>query len=378
MKKIFINTPYSSDGNSFWRCMGPMSYLAKNSEYSIHCPEQGSSFQWDGIAQYDLIFMHRPCRPDDIKLMQMARTMNIPVWSDYDDWLFHLPNWNPHKKVYHNPNIQSIMAAAITLSDVVSVTTTLLQHEFSKLNNNVVIVPNAYREDLFPFRSDTPKPRKDEFYWRGSSTHDGDLISVLDGLRSLSKKTHFMGGSSSFVLSQMDPKLVEEHDTYDTIRYWKVINDLGAKVMIFPLDGHYFNQCKSNIAWIEAMHAGSVIVAPDLPEWKHPGIISYTCNDSVSFLAACEQAMAMTEDQVKEANHDGYVYMKSKFGIRTVNQIREAILKSIFSPTFERNKKDPFDHQLYGLLGMSLLTGTPLPRLEQGKVIQPNDKNECL
>lgn len=379
MKKIFVSTPYSSDGNSFWRCVGPLSYLAKHSDYQLQIPAPGRSFQWDAIADSDVIFMHRPCRMDDMKLMQMARAMNIPVWVDYDDWLFHLPSWNPHKNAYHNSNVQTVMAACIALADVVTVSTAQLQTEFSKLNDNVVIVPNAYREDLFPYRSDETKPRNPSYYWRGSNTHDGDLTSVLDGLRSLTHPVHFIGGPSSFALSQMDPKCVVEHNPFDTIRYWKVIYDMAHKVMIFPLDGHYFNQCKSNIAWIEAMHAGSVIVAPDLPEWKHPGVIAYTCNNSESFLQACEQAMGMNEDQIKEANTDGFVYMKSKYGIRTVNQIREAILHAIFSPSFKKNHREPTDWQMLGMWGMSVLTGKPLPKLEQGKLVQQkNDKNECI
>ena len=35
MKKILVITPYERDANSFWRCMGPLTYLAKKSNNYI-------------------------------------------------------------------------------------------------------------------------------------------------------------------------------------------------------------------------------------------------------------------------------------------------------------------------------------------------------
>lgn len=359
--KIFISTPGAGDGNSFWRCMGPMSYLANHgSDISIELAPSGQ-YAWDKLAQFDLVFMHRPCRNDDIKLLQLARTMNIPVWSDYDDWLFDLPKWNANGEFYHNRNIQTNIAACIALSDVVSVSTGVLQKEFSKLNPNVVILPNAYRDDLFPFRKEKAPPRNETYYWRGSNTHEGDLLSVMDGIRALEKPISFIGSPGYSALSQLRPEQVVNRHVFDTIRYWKGIYDLAGKVMICPLDGHYFNQSKSNIAWIEAVHAGSMIVAPDLPEWRHPGVITYPCNDSAGFLEACEWAMNRSESEMAESNHDAFVYMKSKFGIKTINQIRESLVNAIFAPTFERNKRDPFDG-ITGMWALSVMTGTPLPR----------------
>lgn len=363
MKRIFVSTPYASDGNSFWRCVGPLSYMAKNGDYAMYVHPQSVKFQWDAIAGFDMIFMHRPCRQDDVILMQMARTMNIPVWVDYDDWLFHVPEWNPAAELYNNFAMQQIMALIIATADIVSVSTACLQQEFSKLNPNVCIVPNAYRADLFPFRKEVVPPRKDFFYWRGTNTHEGDLLSVVQGLKALTIPTKFIGGPSHSVLSQMNPEMVVRQKYFDTIRYWQAIYDMCGKVMIFPLDGHYFNQCKSNIAWIEAMHAGSVIVAPDLPEWRHPGVITYTCGDSDNFQQACEQAMAMTETEIQEANQVGFAYMVDKFGIENVNKIRVALTERVLSKDFVRNTRDPFD-QITGMWALSVLTGKSLPRAQ--------------
>lgn len=376
MTKIFINTPYGSDANSFWRCMGPMGYLAKHSEgnIQIYCPPPSTSFQWDMLVDFDLIFMHRPCRPADLQLIKMARLMNIPVWSDYDDWLFYLPDWNPHAEAYNATQTQTIMASAIACSDVVSVSTQALQTQFSKVNKNVVLVPNAYRTDLFPFRQAKVPDRKDLYYWRGTNTHDGDLLSVLDGFASLTKPTRFMGSPCYQLTSRMEPKLIQKQKHVDVLLYWRMLYESAFKVLLFPLVDCFFNVCKSNIAWIEAMHAGSVIVAPDLPEWKHPGVVSYTPHDSNSFLDAAEQAMSLSSEEIRNINSEAYDYMKKKFGIQTVNQIRMQIVQSVLSPLFERNQRDPFQSDLLGLWALSILKGEELPRAP----IQPQAEGELL
>lgn len=366
-KKIFVVTPDGSDSNSFWRCVGPLSYLAKhsNDEFEIRIqPKQGVRYFWDSIADCDIMFMHRPCTPDALKVMHIARQLGIPVWVDYDDWLFHLPEWNPYCALYHNQQTQEVIASCIACADVVTVTTELLQQEFSKLNPNVVMAPNAYRSDLFShFRKDKIPPRKDLYYWRGTNTHDGDLISVIDGFRSLTKPTLFMGSPSYVVTSSMNKDLVRKQDHVDPYGFWLMLWQLAPKVLLFPLDGHYFNQCKSNIAWIEALHAGAIVVAPDLPEWRHPGVITYIANNDQSFIQAAEEAMAIPEDKHREIVAEAYSDMKSKYGIETVNEIRLNILRSLLGPSYQRNHREPMD-VLTGKWAVSVMTGRPLPRLE--------------
>jgi hypothetical protein len=296
--------------------------------------------------------------------MKMARTLNIPVWSDYDDWLFHLPPWNPHADSYHTAQIQSIMACMIACSDVVTVSTSELQKKFSLINSNVVIVPNAYRSDLFQSNQKKRKvsSREDLYFWRGTNTHDGDLISVLDGFRSLSHPVRFMGSPSYSVISQMDPKLVQKQNHIGTLIYWKMLEQINAKILLFPLQDCFFNLCKSNIAWIEAIHAGSVVVAPDFPEWNNPGVITYTPGDSQSFLAAAEQGMALSSEKVLEINQEAYEYMTKLYDISVINRIRVQIVKTLTSPDFRKNPRDPFMADVIGLWALSILKGEDLPK----------------
>ena len=84
--KILVVSPYERDANSFWRCIGPMSYLQKHSkgEIQITVCNMTAGVAWSDIAQYDVVFLHRPCRPDDLLVMKIAHGLGVPCWVDYD------------------------------------------------------------------------------------------------------------------------------------------------------------------------------------------------------------------------------------------------------------------------------------------------------
>lgn len=383
--KIYIQTPFERDANSFWRCVGPLSYLSKASrkrrmipgmkldelynfeEVEIHVGVDGQLCTWAQLDKFDLIFMHRPCRPDDLTVLKLARNLNIPVWVDYDDWLFQIPDWNLGKKTYNNLGIQNIMATCLACADVVTTSTTALYKEFLTINPNTVLVPNAYRSDLFPYRGSTPPVRQNIAAWRGTNTHEGDLLSVMDALTLVDQKIHFMGGPPWSVLSRLQPEKYVHHEMNDPLLYWRSFYDLAPRVLLFPLYDLFFNHCKSNIAWIEALHAGCLVIAPEgFAEWNHPGVIKYKSHDSLSFLGAIESVFNMHEDDYQSSVKTAYDYMRNKYDISVINKIRFGILNSIFSTSFVRNKRDPYN-QLTGMWALSVLSTKPLPRIGENE-----------
>lgn len=347
--KLLVVTPYSSDANSFWRCVGPLTYLDKNSknskeDYEIEATllDQRMPVNWVEVIQYDVIFMHRPCRQDDIIIMQIAYNLNVPVWVDFDDWLFGIPGWNPNAAAYLNPSTQNHMALAIACADVVSVSTVELYNLYSQVNENVVIVPNSYRSDLFTYRDELPA-RKNYLIWRGSNTHDGDLLSVKDGFKGIKHKMIFLGSPSWLLLSSLKKDAYEVKHSADVILYFKYLCELAPKVMVFPLVDCLFNRCKSNIAYIEALHAGAICVAPDMPEWRHPGVITYPPHDSQKFAAAVDYAMSLDESEHQNLVDDAFAHMKDALDISKTDHIRHQIMSHLMHGVV---KKSPFDQSL--------------------------------
>lgn len=354
--RILVISPFGRDANSFWRCMGPMNYLSKSSkgEIFVETPQPGAQLAWDVLTKYDLIFLHRPCRKDDLIVMQIARNANIPVWVDYDDWLFHLPEWNPHKGVYHNPNMQTMIAHIMASADLISVTTEALQKAISKINDRVIIVPNAYPSPTLSWRPEAQMPRKITYAWRGTATHDGDLLSVKEGLKSLHDTLHVMGDLPYAVKSEMDPSQYKLIPHQDVLIYWQSIFQLAPKFVINPLHDCFFNRCKSNIAWMEATHAGALTIAPDLPEWRQPGVITYQAGNNESFNEAIKLANSLSEDEFKNQTKLAFEHMKAKYDMTVINQIRIKICELLTAPEFKKNTRSPYD-QAVGMWALSQL-----------------------
>lgn len=366
MIRVLVVTPYGKDANSYHRCVGPWSYLAKVArakgeqiEFSVVGDDIGmSGVGWDVVGQFDIVSLHRPCRPDDLTIMRIARNMNVPTVIDYDDWLFEVPYWNPHANSYADPSLQNIMATCIATADVVTVTTSALYDKFKPINKNTLIIPNAYRSDLYPYREKVTPPRKSEYCWRGTNTHDADLLSVGQGFQKLSKPVTFYGGAAWSLLAQMKPGMHQVRGNTDPFMYMRQIYEDSPRVMLFPLVDCLFNRVKSNIAYQEAVHAGALCVAPDLPEWTRPGILNYTPGDPNSFLAAAETAVGLSDKTHADQVQLGYDKMIELYDASVINEIRFKMVQAIMDPGFERNQRSPFDN-LVGVWAMSVLRGKP-------------------
>lgn len=354
--KILVITPGETDANSFWRCVGPMSYFEKFSNGLIQVKfwKPKEPLSWADMIQYDVLFLHRPCRPEDVTLLKIAYQLNIPVWVDYDDHLFKVPGWNPTAHFYQNHSVQDSIAQCIACADVISVSTEALKDELIQVNPNVVVVPNAYRSDLFTYRSDRLEERVHIGYWRGSNTHDADLLSVKDGFNDIGSKIYFIGAASWMFFSGLNPETYSILGSMDNLIFNRHIYEMRPKVMIYPLVNCLFNRCKSNIAYIEAMHAGAICVAPHLPEWRKPGVINYEPHDSFSFRSKVKEAFSVSEENHQSILKEAYEEMKKNYDISIVNKIRLSILDNLTNDLFKKNVKNPFI-QIHALEAMSVL-----------------------
>lgn len=349
--KLLVITPYASDANSFWRCIGPLTYFAKDENVQLTILDQRYPVNWVDLIQHDAIFMHRPCRPDDLIIMQIAYNLSIPVWIDFDDWLFGIPAWNPNAPAYLNHATQNIMAQCIACADIVSVSTAELYNLYSSINPNVVVVNNAYRSDLFTYRGGVTPERSTQIVWRGSNTHEGDLLSVREGFKHLKHPVTFLGSASWLLLNGMKEDSYKVTQAADVIMYFKHIYDLAPKAMIFPLFDCLFNRCKSNIAYIEAIHAGALCIAPDLPEWRREGVITYEPHNNDSFLEAVHYVTDLPDNEHADLASNAFRSMKGLYDISNINHIRSQIMANLISGMIE--KKNPFDQTL-GLKALSM------------------------
>lgn len=361
MPHVLIMSPFARDANSFYRGKGPWNYLAKQNRNTVRVSLANDDLGtqgvgWDTVDQFDMVYFHRPCREDDLTVLKIAKNLGVPTWVDCDDWLFDIPYWNPAAKQYSTPQIQNLMATCLATAEVVSVSTNALYEKIKAINPNTVILPNMYRSDLYAYRDKCPPPRHKRFAWRGSNTHDADLMSVASAFTKLSEPTIFFGGPTWMLLQQMDEAKIGVVPGGDLFLYMKQLYMTAPKVLLFPLVDCFFNRCKSNIAYQEALHAGALCVAPNLPEWRRQGVVTYEPDNPDSFLAAAESAMAMTPELHRDAVEDAFTHMKEIYGCQNINQAREKVLDQLLAGEIKQNTRDPFD-PLVGMWALGQCTG---------------------
>ena len=146
------------------------------------------------LKQFDVVHFHRtindivngqlqPVYGDQAKkIFDKLRGFGITVIMDIDD--YWMPTYDhPAYPILKQSKIDELIKSNFKNVDYVTTTTTIFAKEISKMNKNVVILPNAIdpSEDQFQ-----PKPVKSDktfrIGWLGGSSHLADLYLIQQGL----------------------------------------------------------------------------------------------------------------------------------------------------------------------------------------------------
>lgn len=329
--RIFVICPDMGDATSFYRGVGPLGALSKSLGGSITLMMVELK-SWATISMSDVVFLQRPFKDKHLAVVEMAKACNVPVWIDYDDDLFQVPMDNPAFDLYDDADMQKRIAKMIAMADVVTVTTEHLKERLAKLNQNIVVIPNAFDERFFSFPKERD-PRKKLVLWRGSSTHQKDLATVGMELIKLSHDPqlsdwtfHFLGFNPWWIVERMRPENTIISPGIDILEYHQYIKMVNPSLLFVPLCNNAFNRSKSNIAWIEGTYAGAMVVAPELPEFTRPGVKNY--KDPASFLETMKTAM-MGETDIALWNRASQRYIESELRLSHVNMKRRIILEDL-------------------------------------------------
>jgi len=329
MKLMVINEKLIS--SSFYRAHGIFNDLCQQMKDLQIIDMAGKGYTWADILQADAVYLHSPYSDEHSNLILYLKEMNKPVWVDYDDDLFHVPDDNPMWFLYSNLRTQENIKTIIQLANQVSVSTASLANVIQKLNKNTWVIPNAYNNEILNFRRE-PK-RNQVVVWRGSNTHEVDLMVYADAIAEITNKADtwkwvYLGYHPWFIRAAVTnpfERMVSLPIT-DPIWYYKKLRDLNASCMQVPLADNIFNHCKSNIAWIEGTYAGCVCLVPEWEEWNHPGAITYkdTKDYGDKLKLITEGAFDLTK-QVMQS----YRFIQENFALYKINRIRMQLLKKM-------------------------------------------------
>lgn len=320
--KVGLIAPTPNDSTSFYRAYGIFPYLARECDFELIT---GDKWGWENVIQCDLLIMQRPWIDAHKHVAEMAKTMNIPVWLDYDDNLYSVQRSNPAFNIFMNPGSHQNLRRLAEIADVVTVTTKAL----ASLYKNSVIVPNAFNDYLWEF---TKSPRNQTITWRGGISHYGDMEPFLPVIGEVARNNpgwdwRFMGDPHWGIEGVIPADSRFLHPFIDVFHFIHQFVNFRPAIHIVPLVENSFNACKSNLAYIEATIAGAVTLAPDWVEWRCPGIVLY--KDPKHFGEQLTMLIGMKQEDRDSMVELARAYVKENLSLSKINQTRIGLINKL-------------------------------------------------
>lgn len=325
--KTLVVSPSSTDPISFYRSAWPLKRMRDKYDFDFTFSD---SINWSSLTNIDNLFLHRPFIKEHEDVAQIAENWKVPMWGDYDDWLLDLAIDNPAKTRFDN--CAEHIKKCIKKLDLCFVTTEHLKKlTIEAGGKNIIVVPNAYDDKLFSYA----QKKKDKLkicVWRGSSTHNLDLYSVLPALERLFE-TH---KDWHFVFVAHDPSWLfkKQHDNVhkvapkNILEYMHMMWEMAPSVVYHPLTNTDFNRAKSMCSWLEATHAGAAFVAPDFEEFQRPGITNYVPENGEDFFNKMHTLLS-NHQSIEDNFQSSAKYIAENLTLETVNEIRWNALKTL-------------------------------------------------
>jgi hypothetical protein len=175
---------------AYIRLIGPLSQSGINIVNGI----QNNQIALNRIPEGDLVIIQREFtrKFDHYKrIIEFSHKEGKPVVYDLDDFLLYLPENHPDRQnsVFGPsllPMLQSLMEA-----DLVSVSTSKLREVLVNFNDNVVVLPNFFDDDLWRFTPPVLKISSREMItigYMGTNSHIPDLGYITPILLDLIKR----------------------------------------------------------------------------------------------------------------------------------------------------------------------------------------------
>lgn len=322
MKRIGLMMPNSFDATSLYRGWGVFGDLR-----GIEIHKLGT-IDWNTVKPLDILFMQRPYSDTGIKAIEFAKMLGKKVWVDHDDYLHGITIDNPDYAVYSNPKIIANIEQAMKLADVVTVSTPRLKEMYSRFNAFMEVIPNAYDRS---YHGEPMAPGMNKVItWRGGSTHEASLMEVGDTLISFLEKNKVWSmqfiGMCPWRLAKKLPSNARIMQHTDPFFFMKHFKSLNPSIHIAPLASTVFNQCKSNITWIEATIAGAAVIASDFSQFRQPGITTYS---SIDGLEDSLNDLSKDPELRKNNRETSLMHIMNHLNLSSINKQRASIIEAL-------------------------------------------------
>jgi len=197
--------------------------------------------------------------------------------SGMDDLVYMLPHRHPMQGRWPK-DLRRRLKKTFQLSDRLIVANDVLAEEFSKMADNVVVVPNyletaRWTNLVMPEKQNEKKLRVG---WAGGSEHGLDLEFIIPVIKALHKEVDwvFMG----MWFEEFEPYVKETHKGVPFAEYPQKLADLNLDLAIAPLMHNNFNEAKTNLRLLEFGIMGWPIVCTDITPYQNAPVTRVSNN----------------------------------------------------------------------------------------------------
>jgi len=227
------------------------------------------------IFEADTLLLQRQVSDAQIQyLRNYRRFFKLKLIYELDDLITNLPVESHHKSSMPK-DIASRIRKGLELCDRFIVSTAPLQEAYSKLIDDIRVVPN--RIDATKWLHLTPKRRSGEkprVGWAGGVSHAGDLALVVDIIKATANEVDWI--FFGMCPNDIRPCVKEFHAGVPTPDYPAKLASLNLDLAIAPIAENHFNDCKSNLKLLEYGILGFPVIASDFGPYhrsrEFPGV----------------------------------------------------------------------------------------------------------
>jgi glycosyltransferase involved in cell wall biosynthesis len=331
MIRVLLVSDKPDDGIAFYRSTMPWNDIQKDYEdISVTVKHPSEAFTWNLVTAHDVLFISNPRVQKHLDIIKVAKSYGIKVWSDYDDCYLDIPEDNESFHVLTAGHVVQNTKECLMESDITTVSTNALKEYFLPYSTRIKVVPNAFPIELLSDVSlgDTVLAQHNFISWRGSKSHKKNVREYAKEISEIKESNPEWG----FNFFGFNPEFLEcKYNHYDSIPLFDSFYRLkrfSSKIHIVTLYDRPFTKSKSNIAWIEATIAGSVVLAPDWEEWQKPGIVNYSSKEDFKVKL---QSLINGEYDLSQLFENSREYLYNNLSLKKVNKDRLRILKELTS-----------------------------------------------
>lgn len=326
MYKILCVVNKTTDAMAYYRSALPLIRMSQEcTNISVDFISPSVIPKWDLLSQYNILLSQRPDTDKHVDFISKCKVHKLKIWVDFDDAFWHVTMDSPAFSYYNSKDADSAVRSCIELADVISVSTLELSKSLKeKFNKDSFVVENAV--DIYGMQHlSSLKGKSNSIVWRGSHTHQADLLDVQDDIVSIDKsgdyKWMFMGYNPWMIAQKLRASTHVDYLDEPTM-FFETLRRVDGNMMIVPLNDNPFNRCKSNIAGMEAILCG---LLPVVPLWW----------DDLNFLGEgtfkerTQELLGMDESRKQSHHKDLLCVLRDNYNLVDVNKFRYDIIKNL-------------------------------------------------